>query len=78
MKSFVEYIVKNVVENPEAVQVECIPQGNDNWLLEMVVDKDDVGKVIGRGGQTIKALRTVCSVISTRMGKKVRVQLLND
>ncbi len=78
MKSFVEYIVKNVVEDPTQVKVDCLPQDDHSWLLEMRVGKDDVGKVIGRGGQTIKALRTICSVIATRMERKVRIQLLED
>ena len=78
MKAFVEYIVKNVVDSPDEVRVECQQQGENSWLLEMHVGKDDVGKVVGRGGQTIKALRTICSVIATRMGEKVRVQLIED
>lgn len=78
MKPFVEYVVKNIVDCPEEVSVECLPQGDKGWLLEMRVGKEDVGKVVGRGGQTIKALRTICSVIATRMGEKVRVQLIDD
>ena len=52
MKEFVEYIIKNLVDQPDAVQVECI-EGERGVLVELHVAPDDVGQVVGKKGRTI-------------------------
>jgi len=77
MKDFVEYIIKNLVDNPDQVAVVCI-EGKSGLIVEVRVAKDDIGKVLGRRGNTIKAIRTILSHIATRIGKFVRVELIED
>lgn len=73
VKEFVEYIVKKIVEVPDAVIVTVISK-NATSVLEIKVDEKDRGRVIGKEGQTIKALRTlVLSIVPA--GKKVAIEV---
>jgi uncharacterized protein len=76
MQDLLEYIVKNLVSKPDAVKVE---QTNDNGVvnLELTVDPEDMGLIIGKGGQTIHALRKLLTVRA--ISENVRVNLhLNE
>ncbi len=69
-----DHLVRGVVDHPDDVAVELIPQGR-NRLLEVQVHPDDVGKVIGRNGRTVKALRQVMGSVG---GRGIRVEILDD
>ena len=58
MKEFIEYIVKNLVDDPETVSVSCF-DGEKIVRIEIRVNSDEIGKVVGRKGSTIKAIRTI-------------------
>ncbi|MCX6995485.1 MAG: KH domain-containing protein [Chlamydiae bacterium] len=75
MKEFVEYIVKNLVDNPQDINVGSF-EGERGMIIEIRVPKKDIGKVVGRQGNTIKALRTIVTAISARLGKHVRLELI--
>lgn len=75
MKEFVEYIVKNLVDNPQHINVNSF-EGERGMIIEIRVPKTDIGKVVGRQGNTIKALRTIVTAISARLGKHVRLELI--
>jgi predicted RNA-binding protein YlqC (UPF0109 family) len=75
MKEFVEYIVKNLVTHPELVSVNCY-EGDRGVVVEIRVGPEDVGKVVGRKGTTINALRTIAMTVCARLGRKVRVELV--
>ncbi|EKD23417.1 MAG: hypothetical protein ACD_82C00052G0003 [uncultured bacterium] len=64
-KDIVDYIVKSLVEKPELVSITQKAEGPDNTrvLLEIHVDENDLGKVIGKGGRTIKSIRNIISLI---------------
>lgn len=62
IKNLVEYLVKEIVEKPESVLIQERKKG-DVDIIEITVDPHDRGKVIGREGQTIKALRVLISTI---------------
>ncbi len=75
MKDLVEYIVKNIVTNPEAVLVdEKSEEGNIDLLLS--VDPKDMGMVIGKGGQMIKAIRRLLTVRAITENVRVNLQLV--
>ena len=61
-KELVEYVVKQLVNKPDAASVS-LSKTDDKTLIEITVDELDRGKVIGRSGQTIKALRMLVSAI---------------
>lgn len=74
IKELVTYLVQQLVLDPKAVQVELIKEGETETLLEIKVAPGDRGRVIGRGGMTIKALRALVDVLVPR-DKKVSLQL---
>lgn len=75
MKEFIEYLVKNLVDQPEDVIVNC--NENDKGVsIKLRVSQQDVGKVVGRKGQTIKALRTIILSICARLGHRVQLDLV--
>ncbi|MBS4168506.1 KH domain-containing protein [Parachlamydia sp. AcF125] len=75
MKEFIEYLVKNLVEDPQSVIVNCY-EGESGIVVEIRVNQADIGKVVGRKGMTIKALRTIASMVCARLGLKVRLELM--
>ena len=59
VKELLEYLARGLVEHPDAVQVSEVHEDDGSTVLELSVDEDDYGSVIGRGGRTASALRTV-------------------
>jgi len=70
-----EHVVKGIVDQPDAVRIvsSSSPRGD---VLEVHVAPEDRGRVIGRGGRTAKALRTVVAALAD--GKRVRVDVADD
>lgn len=77
MKDFIEYIIKNLVHNPDSVKVDCF-EGERGMIVEIRVHQEDVGKVVGKKGATINALRTISMMICSRLGRKIRVELVES
>lgn len=75
MKEFIEYIIKNLVEKPESVDVRCF-ESERGIVVEVRVDSEDMGKVVGRKGVTINALRTIAMMACARLGHRVRLELV--
>ena len=74
MKELLEYLARLLVDLPDQVEVREL-QGEHNTLLELRVAPDDMGKVIGRGGKTAQAIRTLVKAAGTREGKRVTVDI---
>lgn len=75
MKEFIEYIVKNLVDQPDKVDVRCF-DGEKGLIVEVRVAPEEVGKVVGSRGVTINAIRTIAVTICARLGRRVRVELV--
>ncbi|WP_460033911.1 KH domain-containing protein [Megalodesulfovibrio paquesii] len=75
MQTFIDYVARSLVDEPEAVQVTVKP-GEQADVIELTVAKDDLGKVIGRQGRTAKAIRTVLSAISVREKRRAVLEIL--
>jgi len=75
MKDFVEYIAKQLVDNPDAVKVTQI-DGEKTTVFELRVGDGDLGKVIGRKGQTAKSIRTLLAAASAKRGKRAVLEIL--
>ncbi len=69
-----EHLVRGIVDHPDEVSIELVSQGR-NRVLEVQVHPDDVGKVIGRNGRTVKALRQVMGSVG---GRGIRVEIIDD
>jgi len=75
MKEFIEFIVKHLVDNPNEVKVNEI-DGERTVVFELRVGEGDMGKVIGRRGQTAKSLRTLLAAASAKNGKRAVLEIL--
>lgn len=77
MKALVELVTKGLVDHPEAVEVRVI-DGPQTTTVEVRAAPEDVGKIIGRGGRVIKAIRSLARAAATRSGKRVTVEILRE
>ncbi len=75
MKEFIEFIAKQLVDNPDSVKVTEV-EGERTTVYELRVFTDDLGKVIGRKGQTAKAIRTLIAAVSAKQGKRALLEIL--
>ena len=71
----IRYMAVNLVERPDEVRVELVEERNAN-VYELEVSEPDLGKVIGRGGKTARALRTVVQAVAPRSRKRTLVEIL--
>lgn len=73
-RDFVEYVVKQIVEHPEGV---IVTRSVDDMgvLITLTVDKEDMGKIIGKSGQTAKSLRVLLRMIGSRSNERVNLKI---
>ncbi|MFN2464310.1 MAG: KH domain-containing protein [Candidatus Dormibacteria bacterium] len=74
----VEYIVKNIVENPDAVEVDGNSRRHRSQTVEVRLDPSDVGRVIGKGGKNIEAIRAVVKAAAIKDHQRVNVEVVTD
>src|ERR1700694_2893651 len=74
----VEYIVKNIVENPDAVEVDGNSRRHRSQTVEVRLDPSDGGRVIGKGGSTIEAVRAVVKAAAIKEHQRVNVEVVTD
>jgi uncharacterized protein len=77
VKDLVEYLTKALVDRPDDVSVEEFEEDDGTIVFEVEVADDDVGKVIGRNGRTINALRTVIRASAVRHNRRVLVDVVD-
>ena len=74
MKDLIEYIAKSLVDHPEEVQVR--ETGGQRVRIELSVSKDDMGRVIGKGGKVANSIRTLLRVAAEREGKQATLDVV--
>ena len=77
MQDLLEYLARALVDRPAEVSVESFEEDDGTVVLELHVDEDDVGKLIGRGGRTVNALRTVVRACAVKEGRRVLVDVVD-
>jgi predicted RNA-binding protein YlqC (UPF0109 family) len=77
MKEAVKTIIHALVGQPDAVEVDEYPDGK-NVRIEVRVDPADMGRVIGREGRTVKAIRSVLFVAGQKQGRRFHLDLIED
>jgi len=75
MKTLVEAIAKSIVDSPERVVVSGV-EGENSTVLELRVAKEDIGKVIGKNGRTITAMRTILNATRAQKFKRHILEVL--
>jgi uncharacterized protein len=76
LRDLILWLTRQLVEKKDEVSVEVVDQGTST-VLELTVDEDDLGRVIGRGGRTAKALRTVLEAAGRPDGRRVVLDILD-
>jgi len=77
MRELLEYMARLLVDVPDAVEVEEFEEDDGTVVLELAVDGEDYGKVIGRGGRTAHALRTIVKASAVPSGRRVLVDIVD-
>jgi predicted RNA-binding protein YlqC (UPF0109 family) len=77
MKELLEYLARQLVDEPGGVEVEQFDEDDGTVVLELAVAADDYGKVIGKGGRTANALRTVVKAAAVKEGRRVLVDIVD-
>jgi predicted RNA-binding protein YlqC (UPF0109 family) len=75
--ALIEYIAKALVDRPEQVQLRA-SDAEGGQLFELKVAPEDVGKIIGRDGRTINAMRTLVAAAAQKKGTRARLEILDD
>ena len=77
MQAFLEYVIKGLVQNPEAVSVTPVDR-DGLTVYELRLHQADVGKIIGRHGVTINAIRSLLLAGSAKQGTRCSVEIIED
>jgi predicted RNA-binding protein YlqC (UPF0109 family) len=78
MKELLEYLARGLVDVPDAVEVTEVQEDDGTLILELSVGPDDYGSIIGRGGRTASALRTIVKGASVKHGRRVFVDIVDS
>ena len=78
MKELLEYLARGLVDHPEEVCVTELKEDDGSTVLELSVADDDYGNVIGRGGRTAAALRTVIKTAAVKERRRVFVDIVGS
>jgi hypothetical protein len=76
LKELLELIIKEIVDEPDKVEINQIIRENTS-IFEVKVDPKDIGKVIGKQGRNIKSIRTILNAASQKDNKRVIIEIVN-
>jgi hypothetical protein len=77
VKDLLTYLVEGLVDDPDAVSVEQFEEDDGTLVLELAVAPEDYGKIIGRGGRTAQALRTVIRAAGSNGRRRVLLDIVD-
>ena len=75
MKELIEYVIKTLVDHPDELRIAEI-EGERTVVFELRCHPDDVGKVIGKSGKTVGALRTLLSTVAARQNRRAMLEVV--
>ena len=76
LESFVEYVVKSLVDNPDEVKLSTV-ENSEGATIQIRCSKEDIGKIVGKRGKTIMAIRSLVSGAAGRQRKRVSVDVMD-
>ena len=77
MQAFLEYVVKGLVQNPDDVSITPV-EGNGLTIYELRLNQEDVGRIIGKQGVTINAIRNLLTAGSAKKGMRCSVEIVEE
>ncbi len=77
MAELLAYLVRALVEQPDQVRVEQVEEADGTVVLELAVADEDYGRIIGRGGRTVRALRTVIKAVGAHEQRRVLLDVVD-
>ena len=77
MEDLLEYLARALVDEPDEVEVEGFEEDDGTIVLELSVAEEDAGQVIGRGGRTVNALRSLMRASAVKHGRRVLIDLVD-
>jgi predicted RNA-binding protein YlqC (UPF0109 family) len=77
LEALIAYLAKALVDHPEQVELKA-SQAEGAWLYELKVAPSDIGKVIGRDGRTVNAMRTLLAAAAQRKGERAKLEIVDD
>jgi predicted RNA-binding protein YlqC (UPF0109 family) len=77
MDDLVAYLARSLVDNPDEVSVDAYEEDDGSLVYELSVAESDVGKVIGRGGRTVNALRCVLRACAAKQDRRVLLDVVD-
>ena len=77
MKEFLDYVARNLVDNPDGVEID-VDEGPEEVALTLKVAEGDMGRVIGRDGRIANAIRSLLRVMANRDGRDVELEIVGD
>ncbi len=75
MKELIEYVVKTLVDHPDDIRIAEVV-GERTIVFELRCHPDDVGKVIGKSGKTVGAIRTLLSTVAARQNRRAMLEVV--
>ena len=75
MEELLKYVVTSLVDNKDGVEITYTPESDKVMIVRIVVDKSDMGKVIGRNGKVASAIRTLVKSVTLKSGKRYIVKI---
>jgi uncharacterized protein len=76
MRELLEFLVRALVDSPDRVKIEEFEEDDGTLVLELSVAEDDYGQIIGRGGRTAQALRTVVKAAAVKDNRRVLIDIV--
>ena len=76
MRELLEYLARALVDSPDRVKIEEFEEDDGTLVLELSVAEDDYGQIIGRGGRTAQALRTVVKAAAVKDNRRVLIDIV--
>jgi predicted RNA-binding protein YlqC (UPF0109 family) len=77
MKELVQFLVRQLVNNPDAVEVRETP-GDSASVIEVRVAKEDLGRLIGKQGRTVRLIRTILNAVASRTNRRVVLEIIEE
>ena len=77
MRDLLEFLARGLVDEPDGVEIEEFEEDDGTLVLEISVDDEDYGKIIGRGGRTANALRVVVKASAAHVNRRVLVDIVD-